>query len=122
MLFTIAFTANMRGHIPALPKSAEWVWINNGNIPFCVPAIPIADLCNMSVGEIALRIRETVVAQRTVEQMEKTMTVYREMARQECYPAYHAASGTNYYVTSWASAKWTELDFSPALVSDSEKG
>ncbi|KAF9017975.1 hypothetical protein BDZ89DRAFT_1140296 [Hymenopellis radicata] len=111
--FTLAFTANLRGQIPAL--SGPNVYIRNSLIPLCAPAVPIREMQSMSVSEIALDIRRTIEAQRTTDQLSKTVTVYREMCRQRKLPSYHPADETNFYVTSWAAGKWGELDFSGAL-------
>ena len=120
--FTIPFTSNIRGHLPSLPKDSPSVWIHNALVPITTPPFPTYQLLDLSIYQIALKIRQAVIAQRNVEEIEKQLTVCRETARRGSHPAYHSSHGMSYYVTSWASAKLSELDFSPALLAqDSEK-
>ena len=119
--FTIAFTGNIRGQLPSLPKDSSSVWIHNAFVPITVPPFPTSKLPDLSIYQIALKIRKSIIAQRNVNEIEKGLTVYRETAHRGDFPTYHSSYGMSYYVTSWASANLVDLDFKPALAKDSEK-
>lgn len=69
----------------------------------------------LSIGEIALKIRASVAQQTSADQLDMQMTIHREIARRQDYSAYHDVPGISYYVTSWAAAGLSALDFSAAL-------
>lgn len=75
----------------------------------------------MSISEIALRIRETVTAQRTPEQLAKTTTVWRETARVQKFLSVNPPNGRSFLTTSWAAGGLGDLDFSGALLSEPVK-
>ena len=115
-------TGSIRGQLPTLPKDSTSVWIHNALVPITTSPFPTCQLPDLSIYQIALKIRQAIIAQRNVEEIEKQLTVYRETTRRGNFPAYHSSHGVCYYVTSWAAAKLSELDFSPALLAqDSEK-
>lgn len=59
------------------------------------------------------------MAQRTLAQSGKQLTVYREMCKRSDFPSYGPGNGRSYSTTSWLSGRWSDLDFSPAVVNDS---
>lgn len=114
---TLAFSANLRGQIPALPSSpSSPVHIRNALTLMAAPALPVSDFRQMPISRIAIHVRETINAQRTLEQMSMSVTAYREMARLGKLPVFGNVQGTSFFVTSWVAAKWSELDFSGAVL------
>lgn len=82
----------------------------------CTTGIPIRVLQRTPAADIAIHIRKAVISQSTEEQLSKITTVFREMARRRSLPANHPPGETNLYITSWAAAKLSELDFSGAAL------
>ena len=109
------FNASLRGHVPCLPKGGSSAHIHNNAIPFGLPPVPTSDLRYISIAQLALRIRHTIISQRTVENMEKIVTLFRESSRRRVFPGLYPSNGTPCMITSWTSSGWADLDFSPAL-------
>lgn len=97
------------------------MWLHNAIFPITVPPFATCKLHDLSIYQIAIKIREAIIAQRNVEEIEKSLTVYRELARRGDYPTVNSSYAMSYYVTSWASANWADLDFRAALAQDPEK-
>lgn len=111
----------MRGHIPCLPKDSSSVSIHNNAIPFSAPPFPTSNLHHISIAQLALKIRTTIVSQRTVEQMERVVTLFREISRRGGLPGFYQPNGNLHFVSSWPSAGWANLDFAPALEQSSSE-
>ena len=119
--FTIAFTGNIRGQLPSLPKDSSSVWIHNAIVPITVPSFATCQLPDLSIYQIALNVRKAIIAQRNVEEISKELTVYRENARRGNHQAFHSSYGMSYYLTSWSSAKLADLDFRPAFLAQDSR-
>lgn len=118
--FVFAFAANLRGQIHALPKDSSKAWLHNALTTFTVPAVPTCDLRNMSVSALARQARNAINSQRPVEQREKQVTMLKEMARRQCYGGYCPSNARSYYITSWLAGGWGQLDFSPAVLHETD--
>lgn len=110
--------ANLRGRVPQLPK--ESIWLHNALTHINAEPFPSGEIHSLSIGEIAVKIRKAVVEQTTSEQLELQTTVNREISRIQDYSGYCDAPGRSYYISSWASAGFSELDFSAAVKADPE--
>ncbi|KIY66900.1 hypothetical protein CYLTODRAFT_422984 [Cylindrobasidium torrendii FP15055 ss-10] len=116
----LAFTANARGQIPQL-KGPD-VFLGNGLFSMSTKPQPIGDLQRQSVAEIARRIRTTITEQRSIDQIERAITLHREMAIRQSLPVFNKANESNFYTTSWAAARIGDLDFSGALCEGEQGG
>ncbi|KAF9027403.1 hypothetical protein BDZ89DRAFT_808633 [Hymenopellis radicata] len=101
----MAFTANLRGRIPLLPESPP-VYLHNAVTIMTVRPIPICELKGMSIGQIALRIRETIISQRTPDELEHTMCIMKETARLGRSPRFFDSTQRGFMVSSWVSKEW----------------
>ncbi|KAF9017691.1 hypothetical protein BDZ89DRAFT_1074626 [Hymenopellis radicata] len=100
---TVSLTATLRGQIPELPKDEGSRYIHNAHLPLCAPALAIKDAKDMSITEIALHIRRTVIEQRTPEELAKVAPLFNESARRKDFPAYFDCTGSGHHVTSWVA-------------------
>lgn len=111
---TLAFTGNMRGSIPTLPKNPQTIFLGNGNFPMTVPARRMDQVRKDRVEDIAIRLRQSIVKLREYEQLQIATTIHNEGSRRGVYVQYHLKGGTYHYITSWARGNMYDLDFKVA--------
>ncbi|KZP02959.1 hypothetical protein FIBSPDRAFT_969435, partial [Athelia psychrophila] len=113
--YAVSMSANFRNLLPEL-KGPSKAYLHNCLTYFVCPPMANGSLLDRSLGDIGRHVRGTIVAQRPLAQSGKQLTVYREMCKRGVFPSYAPGNGRSYSTTSWLAGRWSDLDFSPAVV------
>jgi hypothetical protein len=109
--------ANLRGLLPdQLPENTEAVYISNAAISAYTLTTSGA-LASMSVGELALRLRRDLQAQRTPEQARHFVAWQRELLKQTGRsPLVGSWNQTTVGFSNWHRGRFFDMDFSSAVL------
>ncbi|KIY63968.1 hypothetical protein CYLTODRAFT_493504 [Cylindrobasidium torrendii FP15055 ss-10] len=114
---SLVYQGNMRGVIPPLSPAGpdDPVFLGNVLCGMRVELGTVSAAKKLSISDIALALRKSVLAQRTPLWMEHTTTTLRELARRQSTPIYVPANQQGYISISWAGAGIGKLSFGGAL-------
>ena len=109
--------ANLRGLLPEqLPENTEAVYISNAAIS-AYTLTTSGTLASMSVGELALRLRRDLQAQRTPEQARHFVAWQRELLKQTGRsPLVGSWNQTTVGFSNWHRGRFFDMDFSSAVL------